>query len=355
MRSDIDIDLADEVGVDYERFKKLVIKIQIWGGLDMVIERLRLENFTVFEKLDLEFVDGINIFIGENGTGKTHIMKVLYSACQSARKDIMFSNKMVKVFRPDGLSINRLVKRQKGVETSEIEVYAKNANIKATFSTKTSKWQAEVSGEDAWEKENENLVSTYIPAKDILTNAHQFEAAYLKDNIDFDETYVDIIATAKIDITKGTTSSGQKKYLDMLKKVMSGSVTIDKEKFYLKPGTQEKIEFQLIAEGWRKLALLWQLIKNGTLGKGAVLFWDDPEANINPVAMPILVEILLELQREGVQIFIATHDYILAKYFEVKAQANNTIAYYSLFKDKNSNMKFEKCDNFRNLKENPII
>ena len=27
---------------------------------------------------------GINVIIGENGTGKTHLMKALYSACQSA-------------------------------------------------------------------------------------------------------------------------------------------------------------------------------------------------------------------------------------------------------------------------------
>lgn len=321
----------------------------------MAIERLKLENFTVFEKLDLEFVEGINIFVGENGTGKTHIMKIIYSACQAARADVMFSHKLVRVFRPDGLAINRLVKRQKGVKTSKIEVYSKTSSIKAIFSTKTQKWEADVIGENMWEKKNDNLISTYIPAKDILTNAYQFESAYLKDVIDFDETYLDIIGAAKIDISRGPDPSGRKKYLDMLRKITTGSVTVDKEKFYLKPGTQAKIEFHLIAEGWRKLALLWQLIKNGTLEKGTVLFWDEPEANINPIAMPILVEILLELQKEGVQIFIATHDYILAKYFEVKAQDDNTIAYYSLFKDENKNIEFEKCDNFRNLKENPII
>lgn len=42
-------------------------------------------------------------------------------------------------------------------------------------------------------------------------------------------------------------------------------------------------EFNLVAEGIRKMVLLWQLVKNGTLEKGSVLFWDEPEANINPV------------------------------------------------------------------------
>ncbi|WP_439644270.1 AAA family ATPase [Acetivibrio straminisolvens] len=34
----------------------------------MALTRLRLSNFTVFSKLDMEFSKGINIFVGENGT-----------------------------------------------------------------------------------------------------------------------------------------------------------------------------------------------------------------------------------------------------------------------------------------------
>lgn len=42
----------------------------------MSIKKIELTNFTVFEDLNLEFCDGINIFIGENATGKTHIMSL---------------------------------------------------------------------------------------------------------------------------------------------------------------------------------------------------------------------------------------------------------------------------------------
>jgi len=31
----------------------------------MAIEKLKLSNFTVFSKLDIDFCEGINIFIGE--------------------------------------------------------------------------------------------------------------------------------------------------------------------------------------------------------------------------------------------------------------------------------------------------
>lgn len=49
-----------------------------------------------------------------------------------------------------------------------------------------------------------------------------------------------------------------------------------------------------------------------------MLFWDEPEANINPKYIPVLAELLIMLESEGVQIFVSTHDYFLAKYIEVK-------------------------------------
>lgn len=223
------------------------------------------------------------------------------------------------------------------------------------FTTRTKRWDAETTGEEKWENANAELISTFIPAKEILENAYQFESAYHKDVIDFDETYLDIIASAKIDINRGPNTVGKKKYLDRLKDITLGIVTINDEKFYLKPGTQAKIEFHLVAEGLRKLALLWQLIKNGTLEKGTILFWDEPEANLNPKAIPALVEILLELQREGVQIFISTHDYVLSKYFEIRATEADDIRYFSLDKNKDGSVSYDQCSNFRELRKNPII
>ena len=48
----------------------------------MTITRVKLENFTCFESLDLEPTPGINVLVGANGTGKTHLMKVCYAGCK---------------------------------------------------------------------------------------------------------------------------------------------------------------------------------------------------------------------------------------------------------------------------------
>ena len=165
-------------------------------------------------------------------------------------------------------------------------------------------------------------------------------------NVEFDDTFLDIIAAAKVDISRGMDSAVKKKYLNVLQKISDGKVTLYEDRFYLKPGTQAKLEFSLVAEGIRKIALLWQLIKNGTLEKGSVLFWDEPEANINPKYIPVLAELLIMLESEGVQIFVSPHDYFLHKYnersvlfLEAKKSCSNA---ENRYESEEKEQKFEK-------------
>ena len=77
------------------------------------LKRIEIENYTVFKQCQLNFNSGINVFIGDNGTGKTHLMKLLYSACQSASSSVSFSDKIARTTLPDKCDISRLIIRQK--------------------------------------------------------------------------------------------------------------------------------------------------------------------------------------------------------------------------------------------------
>lgn len=320
----------------------------------MALTKITAENFTVFENITIPFTNGLNVLVGENGMGKTHIMKLAYAACQASRHDVSFSQKTTMLFRPDQSGIGRLVNRNKnGNNTARVLVESDTAKVGMTFSIRTKKWDAEIENEEKWEKQMVDLTSIFIPAKEILSNAWNLDAAVKMGNVEFDDTYLDIIAAAKIDISRGVDSAVRKKYLEILQKISNGKVTLQDDRFYLKPGTQTKLEFNLVAEGLRKIALLWQLIKNGTLEKGSVLFWDEPEANINPKYIPVLAELLIMLEREGVQIFVATHDYFLAKYIEVKRREDSDIQYISLYK--NGKIQCETAGAFELLEHNTIM
>ena len=88
----------------------------------------------------------------------------------------------------------------------------------------------------------------------------------------------------------------------------------------------------LVAEGFRKLALLWLLIRNGSLSEGSVLFWDEPETNLNPSMLPTVIEALLKLSDMGVQIFLATHSYAVLKELDLQRDAKENVQFIALKK-----------------------
>ena len=44
-----------------------------------MLQSLRIRDFTVFKGADLTFAPGLNVIVGANGTGKTHLLKLPYA------------------------------------------------------------------------------------------------------------------------------------------------------------------------------------------------------------------------------------------------------------------------------------
>ena len=101
----------------------------------MPLTKIAAENFTVFEDIKIPFCEGLNVLVGENGVGKTHIMKLAYAACQASKHDVSFSQKTTMLFRPDQSGIGRLVNRGKsGSNKAMVSVESDTAKIGMTFS-----------------------------------------------------------------------------------------------------------------------------------------------------------------------------------------------------------------------------
>ena len=67
-----------------------------------------------------------------------------------------------------------------------------------------------------------------------------------------------------------------------------------------------------------------------------MLFWDEPEANLNPRLFGPLIDILIGLNRLDVQIFIATHDYAILKQLDLRTAGEVQIAFHALYHDEAS-------------------
>ena len=305
-----------------------------------MITKVVFEKFTAFERLAVMCSPGINVFVGANGTGKTHILKTAYAACDITTSKKSFPEKIATVFLPSGGQIGRLVKRSVGRSSGHAEVCRRSPGsddeikLRVRITTQhRAPEKATVTGAQRWSASE--LKSVYIPVKEMLSNAPGFRSLYASREIAFEEVYADIVDRALLPLLKGPAGEDRRRILSILEKAMAGKVVVNNEEFFLR-NKQGKLEFTLLAEGLRKLGLLWVLVQNGTLLGGSVLFWDEPEANLNPNMMETVVKILLELRRMGVQVFLATHDYILLKELDLQMQDSDKVVFHSLYRDAES-------------------
>lgn len=322
-------------------------------------QSLTLTNFTAFANAEFKFVNGLNVYTGANGTGKTHIMKVLYALQKNqvlandpaSREELDVT--LMGVFKPD--SLGRLVRRQQG--NAACDVVAAWGNKRLEFHLARNAKRVELG--HLWRI---NLAPILIPAKDILGHSVNFADAY--DTVtaggtrwlDFDVTYRDLLIHANPDVPKGPIPADQKVLLDSLRKQMKGTVVKKKSGRYYLKDPQGEIEFPLIAEGWRKLGLLWTLIRNGSLLAGSVLYWDEPESNLNPGMFPVVAEILVKLTKTGTQLHIASHSYAFLRELEYEAdRAQVDLVMFGLERTATKGVVVKPAKRFVDLQPNPIL
>ena len=318
----------------------------------MAITRLKFERFTAFRRLDFVPSPGINVIVGANGTGKTHLMKAAYAACDVSKTQARFVEKLVRLFLPSGRSLGRLVRRQQGSSRCSLEVYRNELKLRASFSNHaTSPDSATITGTTAWL--SSPVQSVYIPVKEMLANSPGFRSLYSQREIHFEEIYSDILHRAHLPLPRGVPGQERRRLLDALQKTIDGKVTVKNEEFFLR-NKQGNLEFTLLAEGMRKLGLLWLLIQNGTLLQGSVLFWDEPETNLNPRLFGSLIDILFQLQRVGIQIFVATHDYAILKELDLRKTKRDSIKFHSFYHDEGGDVACGEAGAYLDIHPNAI-
>ncbi|MBF0784225.1 ATP-binding protein [Muribacter muris] len=298
-----------------------------------MLKRMQLKNFTVFNDVNLEFSSGLNVIIGENGMGKSHLLKVAYSMIASSfeqskglnvispTKSLMqkaYADKLVNVFRPE--SLGRLVRRKQGRERCEITLEFKNKeqNCGLSFST-NSKTEVQIEKlNHSWQ----DKAPVYLPTRELLTIYPNFTTIYKNNYLEYDETYYDTCILLGALLAKGPREEKIKELLLPLEEEMGGKIILDKNGHFYIQG-QGKMEMPLVAEGLRKLAMIARLIATGALLDKGILFWDEPEANLNPKLIKVIAKTILHLCRNGIQVFIATHSLFLLRELEILSKQSD--------------------------------
>lgn len=347
------------------------------------IKSVNVTNFTCFGDVDLSFADGINVFIGENGTGKSHMLKLLYATLRGLEQDedalrtgrernkeegeTYLADRLMGVFRPD--TLGRLARRSQGRSKASVEM-----------TLDPSSWDLDENGEWVFSElpaldvsyEVSSLAkkrvrsgslpaietsAIYLPTREVISFFPGFIGLFERHTLEFDETYRDLcVALDTARVRRGRRSEFVGRVVAGLEERLGAKVRFQDGRFYVQAPGLGQIEAHLVAEGLRKLATVMYLLLNGSMTDSSVLFWDEPEASLNPRYVSVLVGLLEELAKEGAQIFLASHDYLLTQKLSLMAEAGDEAidTRFFLFRPDEDGVEVEAADTLLDLDENPI-
>ncbi len=309
-----------------------------------MIKRIEISNYTVFEKASFEFLQGLNIIVGENSTGKSLILKLAYSCAATSHSmglskrqgkeewQRSLADKLQEVCKPD--SLGRLVSRRPGRSRCDIDF----RTYKPVGSSFSFNFATNASTEVKIEKAPTDYLGSkpvFIPTKEVLSVYPGFAAILRAHQLQFDETYLDLAEAVELPVLKRLQKEEEPLKV-ALEKVMDARVGMENGRFYLFPNAEGKgkIEMPLVAEGIRKIALLTYLVMNGGLRNKSMLFWDEPEVNLNPRLMRPLAAALVDMADRGIQVVLATHSLAMIKEIEIarrSKEAPSPARYFALF------------------------
>lgn len=298
-----------------------------------MLRSLKIKNFTVFSKAEFDFSPGLNVIIGANGSGKSHLLKLGYSCSWvshllnqapnwgSTKQDIqkIIADKLVKIFRPD--SLGRLAQRGKGRSRAEVQTGFENFLGDVSFSFSTNS-KSEVTL-NAIPTHRRAAPTIFFPTKEVISMYPGFASLYRDYHIEIDETYYDLCLALDRPLLRGPRYEKTKALLEPLEQILGGTVKNENGRFILRLPGEGNMEMPLVAEGMRKLASVAYLIANGSLMDQSTLFWDEPETNLNPLLIAKLAEILIRMVQQGTQVIIATHSLFLMKELDLQLRFEN--------------------------------
>lgn len=347
-----------------------------------MLKRLFVKDFTVFAEADFEFGPGLNVVVGTNGTGKSHVLKLGYAVLNCLERRVQALNpkeayeygeitsnspkphpldfagldeKLVKIFRPSPTLPVKLVRRDALKQEATIEYTLDDKAILSgslTIKPNTSREKTIPLHPSIATKLNANFAAPiFIPAKEVLTLGWMLSASR-QFKVPMDETYLDLLAQLSgLALQKPEPAAAAA--IATLTEVLGGEVEEQNGSFFLVYPKEERMEMNLVAEGLRKFGTLQKLLANGSLTPKSTLFWDEPEANLNPVLLKKLAAVLAALARQGFQIILATHSLFLLKELHILSRQKDVlplpVRYFGLNAGKDGATEVVTTDDFEGL------
>lgn len=291
-----------------------------------MIDQIRIENFGPLAHVHWAALGKINLVIGGNGSGKTFLLKAIYSSLRTLEEyrrgndqrsaSEILADKLYWTFQAE--KIGDLVTKGADAPLSST-LTIDQRDFTYSFGKDTSK---QISGlENHVPPRASN--SVFLPAKEVLSLHQIILKSREQDKVfGFDDTYYDLAKALRIATSKG---NNYREFVQsrrqLEEKIVGGVVEYDPEsgRWQFVKG-RHRFPIGVTAEGIKKIAILDTLLGNRHLDTQSVVLIDEPESALHPTAISQLLDIVAMLAERGLQFFMASHSYFVVKKLYLLAQ-----------------------------------
>ena len=297
-----------------------------------MLNKIELNNFGPWSNLNWGGLGKINLIIGGNGSGKTFLLKAIYSALRTLEDykkgeenrslSELLAYKLRWTFQTEKLG-ELVTKGENKNPRSTALALALTVNhhlFKYEFGKDTSKQINHTENHVLTRKER----TFFLPAKEVLSLHQIILKSRQEDQVfGFDDTYLDLIRALSYPKLRGRNVAEFAQSRDKLKDLFGGRVWYAESAgkwFFYDNQLKTSLPMGVSSEGVKKISMLDTLLGNGQLETSSCVLIDEPESALHPQAIHDFLEIISLLAERGIQFFIATHSYFVIKKLALIAQ-----------------------------------
>ncbi|MCP3873058.1 MAG: AAA family ATPase [Desulfobacteraceae bacterium] len=286
---------------------------------------LTVKNFGKIEEAKIQ-VKNLTVLAGPNNSGKSFVSKALYSFFKTMntskiRDEILSQQNTSQIV---GTSLKNELKGNFQVAK------LKELSSKETIFSLGDFAQINLSGEDVFF----SIKIKPVPYLDIFQNLSHViyleSPIYLKLksalgvhlSLAHRHKYITGVPDYFYALTDLLTlqSMNEPEFIEVLHRIeksIGGQLKLSNEGNFVFQDDNGTYSVATTALGVANLGLLALLLEKNLLDSDSFLFIDEPEAHLHPQWQVVLIEVLYELAKAGVNIMIATHSLDMIKYLEV--------------------------------------